>query len=103
MAINQPQAGDRLFAEAGPLDPIKELTLPDLMIRQLLDWLLAGITELEGKGKGTKKVIPCTMALLAKPPFLLLAKVVEGLIKEAYYHTQLLSKNFAENWNHGYS
>lgn len=37
--------------------------------------------ELEGKIKWMKKVVPFTMALLAKPCFKLFVEVVEGLIK----------------------
>lgn len=45
-----------------------------------MDWLLAGATELAEKGKGKGKVVPSSIASLAKLPFDLQAKLVEGLI-----------------------
>lgn len=98
-----PQAGARLFTEADPSNPAKELTLVDLLIWKRLDWLLAEATESAGKGKGTKKVVPSTLDLLAKPLFKLLVVIVKGLIKGAYNKKQLLNKQFAENWNRRYS
>lgn len=64
----------------------------DFIIRQLLDWLLAGATELARKGKGKGKVVSSFIASLTKPSLKLQAEVMEGLIEGARNDKRLLSK-----------
>lgn len=71
------------------------------MIQELLDWLCARTMELAVKGKRVRKIAPSAIVLIAKPPFRLSAEVVEGLIEGVYEQKQLLSKQFADNWNAG--
>lgn len=70
--------------DVGSSEPAKEPTLADYMMKQLLDWLLAGAMELASKGKWEKMMVPSTMALLAKLPFILSAEAVEVLIEGEY-------------------
>lgn len=51
-----------------------------------------GSIKLAGKVKGKGKVVPSSIALLAKPPFNLKTEAVEGLIEDACENKQLLRK-----------
>lgn len=63
----------------------------DLLMWELLDWLLAGATESADNGREVRKVMPSTMDFLTNLPFRLSAEAVEGLIEGACKGNQLLS------------
>lgn len=64
-----------------------------------MDWVIAGSIEVASKGKTMLKVAPSVLASLVRPPFEMLANVVEGLIEGVCEYKVLLSKQFADNWN----